>query len=131
MDILAALDNQLVFVRWFYLTARAPFEALLKKHMRDEESENWQKVQKGVEVLGQSSLSLVEKAILDYLRHFILRQVGKVPDDLRGKSKFDKYETFLLTRTTFQWCNCPVGRDRIEQINLCRNDFQHDPDIDG
>jgi hypothetical protein len=150
MDVFPALNSRLSFIRSFYFTAAPPFEALLRRHNPrydpgeddppQDESERWQEARKGLEVLGHCSLSLVAKAIEDYLRQLILREVGEMPV-LRGKSKFEKYESFLLNKTTFRWRDasstqtspeacCPIGRDRIEQINLCRNDFIHDPFID-
>jgi hypothetical protein len=67
----------------------------------------------------------VQKAILDYLRFFVIDKIG--PDDLpkRNESAFLRYEKLLRNRTTFRWEDSPVSRNWIEQINLCRNDFIH------
>jgi len=132
MEILTALKNQLAFIEWFYKKAAQPFFSFLlferpERHGDDtpDDRENWEK---GLNVLGYCSLSLVAKAIEDYLRLFV-GALGGMPDT-KG-SKFEKYENFLLTRTTFLWDNCPIERNRIEQINLCRNDFMHDPSINA
>jgi hypothetical protein len=139
MDILKVLDDRLAFIRFFYFTASEPFELIRREYIRvkgpsdddaPDQFDEWQRATKGLEVIGQCSVGLVAKAIEDYLRQFVLRQVGKMPS-LSGKSRFEKYEKFLLTNTAFNWGACPIGRDRIEQINLCRNDFQHDPSIDS
>jgi len=135
MNVLPALNNQFNFIRSFYFTAASPFETLLKQHtprseMCDDEPpdefEKWQEARKGLEVLGQFGLALVQKAILDYLRSFVIDKVG--PNDVlkRKGSAFLKYEKLLLDRTTFRWEDSPVSRDRIEETNLCRNDFIHD-----
>lgn len=135
MDLLPALNRQLNFIRSFYLTAASPFEILLRKYTPryeacddepPDESGEWEEARKGLEVLGQFGLTLVQKAILDYLRFFVIDKIG--PDDVRIQkgSAFLMYEKLLLNRTTFRWEDSPVSRNRIEQINLCRNDFIHD-----
>jgi|ERR1017187_3397538 hypothetical protein len=141
MGVLTALESRLAFVRRFYFTAAPPFEAIRRECIPHDdpndddppvEFEKWQEATKGLEVLGQFCLSLVHKAILDYLRFFVTDKFG--PDDVarqKGGSAFDRYETLLLDRTTFRWPDSPVSRDRIEQIILCRNDFIHDSEIDS
>ena len=137
MVILTALQNQLAFIEWFYTTAAQPFFTFFLERMKGPEQQDVtpddvrEKWQKGLNVLGHSSLGLVSKAIQDYLCHFILREVVNKPNELKGKSTFEKYENFLLTKTKFRWEECPIERNRIEQIHLCRNDFIHDPSIDG
>ena len=127
MDALAASNNQLDFVRTFDFTAAPSFEGLLRKYTPryetcDEEAtdefEKWQEARKGLEVLRQFGLALVQKAILDYLRFFVIYKIGDVPK--HNGSNFLKYEKLLLNRTTVRWEDSPVSRDRSEQINLCR-----------
>jgi len=135
MNVLPALNNQLDFIRSFYFTAASPFETLLRQHTPryqvcddepPDESERWQEARKGLEVLGQFGLALVQKAILDYLRSFVIDKAGPNNVPKQKGSAFLKYEKLLLTRTTFRWEDSPVSRDRIEEVNLCRNDFIHD-----
>ena len=136
MCSLAALNNQLRFIKSFYLTAEPAFRTLVQKHnplsvsdeIRPVEEEKWQQAMKGLEVLGLCSLSLVSKAIQDYLRDFIMSKNGK-PLKKSG-SWFDRDCKFLEENTSFRWDDSPVTRDQIEQINLCRNSFMHDPAID-
>ena len=139
MDALADLNARLTFVRWFYCTAARPFvglqrECVPRSELCDDDppddSSKWEQATKGLEVLGQCSLFLVAKAVVDYLRQFIRLEDGSMPP-LQGESQFEKLENSLLTRTTFRWDACPVERGRIEQIILCRNDFTHHPDIDS
>jgi hypothetical protein len=140
MDALPALDSQLDFIRSFYFTAATPFETLLRQctpryetsdKEPPDEFEKWQEARKGLEVLGQFGLTLVQKAILDYLRVFVIDKFG--PDAVpkqKGRA-FLNYEKLLLNRTTFRWEDSPVSRNWIEQINLCRNDFIHESEIDS
>jgi len=84
---------------------------------------------------------LVQKALQDYLREFILREESLVqPDEVltaqlkryaKGRGLFHGYCRYLRERTRFEWSRSPVPQDRIEQINLCRNDIAHDPSIEG
>lgn len=131
-----ALNKQFQFIKSFYLTAEPALKALMRKHnpqvasenLRLIEEEKWQEAAKGLEVLGQCSLALVSKAIQDYLREFIGSERSKT---VKGSSWFDKYCNALEERTSFKWPAAPVTRHRIEQINLCRNDFMHDSAIDA
>jgi len=141
MDELNALNRQLAFVRAFYFTGSPPFEALMRKYLpqysplgepTSDEFECWQEARKGLEVLGQFSLSLVEKAVHDYVRECVRCEGMHHGLKKRGKeSWFDCYCRYLEENTSFRWPNSPVTRDRIEQINLCRNDFIHDDGIDS
>jgi hypothetical protein len=141
MDALLALNRQLDFIRSFYFTAESPFKVLLRKHNTPcgevcgdeppDDFEKWAAARKGVEVLGQCSLSLVHKALLDYLRAFVSGKLSPADVPKQKGSPFLKYEDLLLDRTTFCWQASPVSRDRIEQINLSRDDFMHYLGIDS
>jgi hypothetical protein len=140
MDVLLALNKQLDFIRSFYFTAASPFEILLRKYtpryeMCDEEPpdefEKWREARKGLEVLGQFGLTLVQKAILDHMRVFVMVKIGPDGVPKQNGSAFLRYEKLLLNRTTFRWEDSPVSRNWIEQINLCRNDFIHESEIDS
>jgi hypothetical protein len=104
VDILSALEKRLSFIRRFYLTAGRPFEAIRRRcNSIDSPTEDdppdagfeRQDATRGLELIGQLSLTLVAKAIEDYLRLFIVREAGQVPV-LEGKSKFERYVNFLL-----------------------------------
>ena len=139
VSIQTSFRGRLAFIRRFYFTAAAPFEASRRRnitrhapneHLQDE-SESWEGSTKGLELLGQCSLSLVAKAIQDCLREFAKREGAVLGPKKPKESWFDYYCRYLEDNTSFRWNNSPVPRDQIEQINLCRNDFLHDPDIDG
>ena len=135
MEIQTALNDQLDFIRWFYFTAEPPFQAskreCLPHYTQRDGGQKWRKAAKGLEVLGQCSLSLVAKAIHDYLRESVRREGVDPGSQKKNESWFDYYCCSLEQGTTFGWAGSPVARDRIEQINLCRNDFLHDPGIDS
>lgn len=76
-------------------------------------------------------LSLVAKAIQDYLREFVQSKAPGTGPRKAKESWFDYYCRCLERTTTFRWADSPISRDQIEQINLCRNDFMHDPGIDS
>jgi hypothetical protein len=73
-------------------------------------------------VVGSSSLSLLEKALHDYLREFVERE-GGLGTKKPGESWFDRHCRFLEENTPFSWNDSPVPREKMEQINLGRNDF--------
>ncbi len=152
MDILGMLEDRLGFIGRFYAVAAEPFETAKQKIEAEEEpfvpqyepgdydgpayESEWQEADHSVRVLGQCCLSLVQKALHDYLREFIVREAGVRRDELgsvlkpyKGDGWFERYRAFLEERTQFNWAACPVARERIEQINLCRNDLTHEPGI--
>src|SRR6266704_633572 len=99
MGLLAALNNRLLFIRRFYFTAAQPFEAIRKECIPHydsndddppDEFERGREAKKGLEMLGQSCLSLVQKAILDYLRFFVAKICPLARQ--KGSSAFERYE---------------------------------------
>ena len=154
MDLLAILSDHLDFILRFYTNAAEPFETLKRKIEAEEEpfvphhepgdndgyeyQDEWNEADAGLRVLGYCSLGLVQKALQDYLRAFIMREAGVTIEGLKltlkqyeGQGWFKKYCLFLEAQTPFKWAASPIGFDRIEQINLCRNDVAHDPNIDS
>jgi len=136
------LDHRLGFIRRFYLTAVMPFEATQRKIVKIKEThlsrgedapdgsleEEWNDATKCVQVVGQCCLGLLEKALHDYLRVFIERGGGI---EKKSGNWFKSYSDFLTQRTTFTWEGSPVTYNQLEQINLSRNDYSHDPAIDS
>jgi hypothetical protein len=141
MDYLGLVNDHLDFVERFYSTAAQPFETKLRKitvgeepfaprylpgeHDGPEYLDEWIEADDGLSVIGQCALGLLEKALHDYLRVFVEREGGLIAE----KPWFEKYCRFLEEHTSFRWADSPVSRDRLEQINLSRNDFVHDPTI--
>lgn len=147
MDFLAFVYDRLDFIQRFYDQASEPFREIKRKidgreepflpryapgdHDGPEYLSEWIDADDSLRVLGQCSLNLVAKAIQDYMREFITREVGASKlASLRGNGWFEKYEGFLVKAMGFKWDLCPVDRGRVEQINLCRNDGTHDPTIE-
>src|ERR1035441_9993218 len=156
MDILAIVGDRLDFIERFYEQASAPFETIKRKieageapyesrlvapedYDGPEYEVEWGEADDSLRVLGNCTLGLLAKAIQDYLREFIMREAEVVQAELgsilkpsgQGEGWFGRYERFLLGHTSFTWNACPVKRDRVEQIVLCRNDITHDPRIDA
>jgi hypothetical protein len=142
MDILAILEDHLDLIERFYDEAGEKFETTLRKIEAGEEpfvpqrapedydgpeyEIQWTEADQFLGVIGSSSLQLLEKVLHDYLREFVEREGGAGPKE-RGKSWFEHLCRFLEEKTSFRWTNSPVSRGQIEEINLSRNDFAHDP----
>src|SRR5437868_3189862 len=141
MDFLYLLNQHLDFIERFYNAAAAPFETTMRK-IEDQENpfvpswppgdydgpeylEEFMEADECLCVVGSSSLGLLKKALHDYLREFVKREEGPSLGKYKG-SWFDKHCGFLEEHTPFRWSNAPVTREQIEQINLSRNDFEHD-----
>ena len=88
----------------------------------------WIEADDFLSVVGSSALGLLEKALHDYLRAFVKDEGGPGPKKSK-ESWFDQHCRFLEENTPFRWTNSPVPRGRLEEINLSRNDFTHDPTI--
>jgi hypothetical protein len=156
VDILYFLEGRLALVERFYDAAARPFENTKRQIEVGEEpfaprrapeeydgpeyEIEWNEAGDCLRLLGQCCLSLVQKSLLDYMRAFVMREssvarMDQVGSALRPYQKkdglFNCYCRFLEARTQLDWTKSPVSRDRIEQINLCRNDILHNEDIDG
>lgn len=155
MDILAIIERHLGFIGRFYASAAETFEATKRKIEANEEpyvpkyepgdfdgyeyQGEWNEADESLRVLGHCALGLLEKALHDYLREFVMREAGvRHTEDLSpilkrygGKGWFDNLCSFLKQETPFDWSRSPVPFERIEQINLTRNDVVHNPAIDN
>jgi hypothetical protein len=144
MDYFAILSSHLDFIRRFYEVTAEPLEVRKAKIDRDEEPfmptgsredyneppylQEWQEADDFLRVLGQCALGLLEKALHDYLRHFAENEGWEREKEKLDKGNwFKKYCDNLEGRTAFTWANSPVTFSQLEQINLSRNDFAHDP----
>jgi hypothetical protein len=155
VDYLAILEDHLGFIERFYNAAAEPFETTLRKIGEGEEPfvqtcapEDYDgpeylaegmEADKCIGVVGNCSLGLLEKALHDYLREFIMREaevaksevLSPILNQYKGNGWFARYCDFLKTKTEFEWSRSPVAFERIEQINLSRNDiYHHDEMID-
>ena len=157
MDILAFLERHLDFIGRFYDSAASVFETTKRKIEANEEpfvskhppgehdgpeyQSEWSEADACLRVIGQSALGLLAKAIHDYLREFIMREVETTTDRELSKilepyktkrgSTFETYAAFLVQNTGFSWASSPATQNEIEQIILSRNDFNHDSTIEG
>lgn len=151
MDFLAMLERELLFVEQFYDRTAEPFATMMRKIKAGEEpfvpafgegdgqppfTDEWLDADKIVSTLGSCALGLVENALHKYLRKFAMNELGEHRNKefsqlfkFKGDGWFAKYEVFLQERG-FEWTKSPVQRDRLEQINLTRNDINHDTGFD-
>jgi hypothetical protein len=140
MDFVS-LNKRLEIIRYFYLEAAKPFISTAKKlleHSPDGEAfrelreEQWEKAYKCLEILGQCSLGLLKKALHDYLRAVVIADGGPGPKLSKTETWLDHYCRFLQENTSFSWTPATTAlRDRMEQIILARNDFEHGPVTDS
>jgi hypothetical protein len=155
MDFLAMVEDRLSFIERFYNRTAEPFEVIQRKIETEEEPfvprrapeqydepeylDEWQEADDILRVLGHCGLGLVGKALQDYLRGFIMREAevsteadfSQTMRQCQGDGWLRKYFFFLEQNTRFDWSRSPVPFERIEQINLSRNDVTHDPRIDS
>jgi hypothetical protein len=141
MDYFAILSTHLAFIRRFYEATADPFENRKKKIENGEEpftpnrapedydgpeyELEWHEADEFLRVLGQCALGLLEKGLHDYLRHFAVSEEW-AQQKLDKGNWFKKYCAALEENTAFNWSNSPVSYEKLEQINLSRNDLSHD-----
>jgi hypothetical protein len=98
MDILAILCDRLSFIERFYHLAAAPFATVKRQieggedpfapryvpgdHDGPEFLSEWIEAEDMLRTLGQCTLGVLEKALQDYLREFIMREHGILPANL-------------------------------------------------
>ena len=112
MDFLAFVNGRLDFIQRFYDQASEPFCEIKRKIDAGEEPffpryapgdydepghlSEWIDADDSLRILGQYGLNLVAKAIQDYMRELITREVGAPTlTKLKGNGWFEKYEGFL------------------------------------
>lgn len=152
MDILGMLEARLDFITRFYDSAVEPFETIIRKigaheepfiprcapgdHDGPEYQAEYAEAEDCRQMVGHCALAYVVKALQDYLREFIVREAGvrgrQIEDVLQKGGKWlDRYERFLEAKTAFRWIDCPVERQRVQEIVQARNIILHDLSIDG
>jgi hypothetical protein len=145
MDASFFLKQRTSFIRFFYDESAAAFRNIQAKietkespfdnspYSEDPEPpylEKWMEAETGVEVLGQSCVSLLSDTLKLYFETLRERVIGYVFDkDLesiqrkRGFVTANKAALGDILKT--DWTDCPVRFDVIEQVVLARNRAQH------
>lgn len=145
MDASFFLKQRTSFIRFFYETGAAAFRNIQAKIEAKESPfdgpfygdgpeppylEEWMEAETGVEVLGQSCVSLLSDSLKLYFETLQKRVVGYAFDkelettqNKRGFIAANKIALGEILKT--DWTDCPVRFDVIEQVVLARNRAQH------
>lgn len=147
MDILAGLKDKLSFIERFYQSAASPFvnrkraidahEAPFDCSGMDPEEysgeppylDEWLEADECLNLVGQAALSLVQGALREYLDGYLSLR-GLDPPTGRG-NWFAKYKALFEEKLGIDWDASPIPPVQIEEINLARNDIQHEGEIFG
>lgn len=149
VDLLRFLDDRLKFVSYLYDSTVPPFQEIKRKieehedpydsyrHPEDEDDEppfqeEWERADLAIDVIGMSCLGLVENALHLYLTQFVKEVGGKEllnrVCQMKQKGWFAKFRALFATDPDYDWATSGADIDLLEQINLTRNDFQHNGD---
>jgi hypothetical protein len=149
MDAVFFLKERTSFIRFFYDVSAAAFRNIQAKIEAKESPfdnppyseepeppylEEWMEAETGVEVLGQSSVSLLSDTLKLYFETLRKRVIGyafdKELESIQSKQGFvaaNKLALGQILKT--DWTDCPARFDVIEQVVLARNRAQHGGDL--
>ncbi len=156
-DIHGMLGDRITHIRDFFNHAVAPFEERLRlikageppfvDHRNPEDCDGppfeieWVEASENERPIGYLCLILASKALEDYVRMFIMRELQiryrseliavlkNAPKTVKGN--FLRYLWFLeCHHPPFSWSSAPTERKTLEDIVLVRNTFMHHDDID-
>lgn len=134
------LQDKLNFIYRFYETAAQPFTEMMRKIEQNEEPYaahgepqsdeppflmEWLDAEESLNILGQSCLCLAQASLKDFLIAFMERS-GKPPGRTKGESWFEAFQRYFLEQYGIDWSKTGVDLGLLEQINLARNDIQHE-----
>ena len=142
MDILSGLKDKLRFTERHYAAASESFREAVRKieasepsfepppfdpetDMRPESpfSEEWQEADESLNLVGEAALQLVQCAFRDYLSWFVKLSGGQLTAS--GKNWLERYKNHFLQEYDIDWESGPVPIEELEEVNLARNDVEH------
>lgn len=142
MDILAGLRDKLRFIERFYKLASEPFRETKRKIEVQEEPfippsfdpetatdfdppflEEWQEADESLNLVGQAALNLVQASFRDYLAWFL--KSNDVELSAKGAHWLERYRNEFLQTYGIDWSKGPVSMNELEEVNLARNDVEH------
>lgn len=145
MDAAFFLKRRTSFIRFFYNESAAAFRNIQAKieakespyddppYSEDPEPpylEEWMEAETGIEVLGQSCVSLLSDTLKLYFETLQRRVIGYLFD--KGLESIQNKEGFVAANKAAlgeilktDWTDCPIRFDVIEQVVLARNRAQH------
>jgi hypothetical protein len=142
VDILAGLRDKLRFVERHYESASEPFRENKRKIEAGEPPfepppfdpetatnfeppflEEWQEADESLNLVGQAALQLVQCAFRDYLNWFV--KLSGVPLTASGSNWLERYRKHFANNYAIDWGLGPVPLEQLEEVNLARNDVEH------
>ncbi len=142
MNILAGLRDKLRFVERHYESASEPFretkrkievgEAPFEPPPFDPETatdfeppflEEWQEADESLNLVGQAALQLVQCAFRDYLSWFV--KLSRVQLTATGSNWLERCKRHFADAYGIDWELGPVPVEELEELNLARNDVEH------
>lgn len=140
MDILAMLRDKLGFIRRLFESSVGPFLETIRKIENYEEPytapgwedaeppflTEWLDAKESVNILGQCCLCLAQSSAKDFLVAFVERSGKPLPAKKSGESWFEAFKRFFRDEYGIDWEKTGVDLGLLEQINLARNDIQHE-----
>lgn len=145
MDILAGLREKLRFIESFYETASQPFREVKRKIEAGESPytppsfnfdgfaddtppflAEWQDADESLNLIGQAALTLVQESLYHYLQSFLELKGSKL--SAKAPNRLERYRKHFRESLSIDWDQGPVPFERLEEINLARNDIAHQGD---
>ena len=156
MDLLYFLKSRLTFIEQLYDGAVSSFietkgtidagepPYVDSRNPEDYDGEpaflsEWEQADDSVRVIGYWCLCAVQGSLQAYLKAYVgpsgavwwndKHLERELRDKPRKASWFEKYRLLFLDDLGIDWTSGPVSLDELEQLNLTRNDLNHNVDV--
>lgn len=144
MNFMYFVDERLRLALYLFDLGTPPFQEIKRKieaseppyeyHGRDDAVEDayqqaFEDADTAIQVIGMSSLGLVQTALHEFLKEFVERSFGptilnQVPQ-IKADGWLGKFRALFATNAEYNWENSGADLALIEQACLTRNDFHH------
>ena len=127
-----------------FQSRHAPFEEIKRKveaseppneyrgrddAVEDAYQEAFEDADTAIQVIGMSSLGLVQTALHEFLKEFVERSFGpailKQVPQIKADGWLGKFRALFASNADYDWANSGADLALIEQACLTRNDFHH------
>jgi hypothetical protein len=144
MNYMYFVDERLRLALHIFNLGTPPFEEIKRKveaseppyeyrgrddAVEDAYQEAFEDADTAIQVIGMSSLGLVQTALHEFLKEFVERSFGpailKQVPQIKADGWLGKFRALFASNADYDWANSGADLALIEQACLTRNDFHH------
>jgi hypothetical protein len=145
MGLMIDIEKRLRFIEKFYNTTSAPFRKTIPQievnnsiGLDRENLDAYEEASDSLTVIGNCCLCMTQACLQLYLKTYVDPENsswwwghGLLQDRVankKGKSSFERYRRLFLEDLGIDWEESPVRLSDLEQLNLTRDDLNHNID---